>query len=332
MSYPHPAPGAVASAFQQALEAGAALAGATAPNPPVGCAALAADGEILAVAAHHGAGHAHAEVAALEACRQTGRLDAVVALVVTLEPCNHHGLTPPCVEAILASPVRAVWIGASDPNSAVRGGGARQLAAAGLEVTFAANLPHPMAPQLAAQSARLIAPFARRLRSGRPWVTVKQALRSDGSMIPPAGAKTFTSATSLDLAHGLRRRADAIITGSGTILADSPLFTVRRVPDPRLSPRRLAILDRRRRVPAAYLAGARMQGFAPSVHDDLPTLLAQLAEDGALEALIEAGPTLTTAVLAGDVWDEHVVIKTADAVDQDDRIEVRLAHDLEARA
>ncbi|PIB96919.1 bifunctional diaminohydroxyphosphoribosylaminopyrimidine deaminase/5-amino-6-(5-phosphoribosylamino)uracil reductase RibD [Caulobacter sp. X] len=332
MSLSLPFPGAVAAAFDQALLAGAALAGATAPNPPVGCAALAADGEILAVGAHHGAGLAHAEAAVLDVCRQAGRLDAIAALVVTLEPCNHQGRTPPCVAAILASPVRAVWIGARDPNPAVAGGGAQALGDAGLIIGFAADLPHPDASALARRCARLIAPFSRRVRTGRPWVTVKQALRADGAMIPPAGSKTFTSEASLDLAHSLRRRADAIVTGSGTILADNPWFTVRRVADPRTTRRRLAILDRRGRVPASYLVQARERGLVPSVHPDWPGLLTELAADGALEVLVEAGPTLSGAVLASGLWDEHVLIRAADPSGGVDPVETLLAQDLEIAA
>lgn len=308
-----PPPPAIAQAFRLALDAARALAGATAPNPPVGCAVLAADGSVLAVEAHQGAGLPHAEAVALSACRD--RWDAVHTLVVTLEPCNHHGRTPPCSQAILASPARAVWIGARDPNPAVAGGGALRLSAAGLDVAFVAG-------PLAAESARLIAPFAMRATQGRPWLTLKQAFTADGSMIPPSGAKTFTSEASLDLAHALRRRADAVITGSGTILADAPLLTVRRVGDPRRAPRRLAILDRRRRVPDAYLAAARERGLDPSLHADIPALLSDLADGGALEALVEAGPTLSAAFLAADLWDERVVITKAARGGGPDTVEI----------
>ncbi|MDG2527816.1 bifunctional diaminohydroxyphosphoribosylaminopyrimidine deaminase/5-amino-6-(5-phosphoribosylamino)uracil reductase RibD [Caulobacter endophyticus] len=310
LSPPSPA---IARAFRLTLDAAAAWAGATAPNPPVGCAVLAADGRVLAVEAHQGAGLPHAEAAALAACRD--RWDEVHTLVVTLEPCNHHGRTGPCSEAILASPARAVWIGARDPNPAVAGGGAARLSAAGLDVAFVAG-------PLASESARLIAPFAMRAVHGRPWLTLKQAFTADGSMIPPPGSKTFTSEASLDLAHALRRRADAVITGSGTVLADAPLLTVRHVPDPRRAPRRLAILDRRGRTPQAYLAAARERGLDPSVHADIPALLADLADGGALEALVEAGPTLSTAFLAADLWDERVVITKAARAGDPDTVEI----------
>jgi diaminohydroxyphosphoribosylaminopyrimidine deaminase/5-amino-6-(5-phosphoribosylamino)uracil reductase len=312
----------VAEVFREALTAADAFAGATAPNPPVGCVALDADGAVLAAAAHQRAGGDHAEAAAISACRAMGRFERIDALVVTLEPCNHHGRTPPCVEAILASPARNVWIGARDPNLAVAGGGAERLRRAGLEVTFIHSLDHPHAADLARRAARLIAPFATRSLLGRPWLTLKQALTVDGGMIPPLGAKTFTSESSLTLAHDLRRRADAIITGSGTILTDAPLFTVRRVADPRRAPRRLAILDRRGRTPAAYLQAARKRGLETSMHCDIPTLLTDLATGGVLEALVECGPILLQAFLAAGLWDEHVILSQSPNRGDPDRVEV----------
>ena len=320
----HPLPAdRVAAAFREALAAADAFAGATAPNPPVGCVALDADGAVLAAAAHQRAGDDHAEAAAISACRAMGRFERIDTLVVTLEPCNHHGRTPPCVEAILASPARSVWIGARDPNPAVAGGGAARLRRAGLEVTFIQSLDHPDAADLARRAARLIAPFATRSLLERPWLTLKQALTVDGGMIPPPGARTFTSERSLTLAHDLRRRADAIITGSGTILADAPLFTVRRVADPRHVPRRLAILDRRGRTPAAYLQATRKRGFEASVHHDIRTMLADLAAGGVLEALVECGPTLLQAFLAAGLWDEHVIFRQSPDPSHPDRVETR---------
>ena len=312
--------------FRDALAAAEAFAGATAPNPPVGCVALDASGQVIAVAAHQQAGGPHAEAAALAACRAAGRFEQIDTLLVTLEPCNHQGRTPPCVAAILASPARTIWIAARDPNPTVAGGGAARLAAEGRQVGDLQTLNHPEAADLARQARRLIAPFVSWSTCGRPWLTLKQALTCDGGMIPPPGAKTFTSEASLTLAHALRRRADAVITGSGTVLADSPLFTVRRVADPRQSPRRLAILDRRQRTPAAYLQAARARGFLPSLHDDMPTLLADLAASGVLEALVECGPELMAAFLEADLWDEHIVIRQAAQAGQADHVDILTRH------
>ncbi len=248
----------------QAVEAAEAFRGATAPNPPVGCALLDRDGAVLVVAAHRRAGTAHAEAAAIAQCRDAGTIDQVDTVVVTLEPCNHWGRTPPCTEAILSTPARTVVIGTRDPNPRVEGGGAERLARAGLSTAWLPETPGPVAAALSARCIDLIAPFAKRATTGRPWVTVKQALDASGSMIPPPGRKTFTSEAALRYAHVLRKRADAILTGSGTILADHPEFTVRRVPDHADRIRQLAILDRRGRVSADFLSAAASRNFDAS--------------------------------------------------------------------
>lgn len=314
-------PTRVIAGFSDALAAAEAYAGATAPNPPVGCVVLDAAGTTLAIGAHQRAGQAHAEAAALAACCETGVAERIHTLLVTLEPCNHHGRTPPCVEAILASPARRVWIATPDPNPTVAGGGAARLRDAGLDVRYLSELDHPEAADLVRRARRLIAPFALWARARRPWLTVKQAISRQGDMIPPPGQRTFTSEPSLTLAHALRRRADAIITGSGTVLADAPAFTVRRTPDPRPFSRRLAILDRRRRTPPDYIAAAEARGFRVSLHDALPSLVSDLAADGVLEALVECGPTLLATVLETALWDEHVVIRQADRPGEPDHIE-----------
>jgi diaminohydroxyphosphoribosylaminopyrimidine deaminase / 5-amino-6-(5-phosphoribosylamino)uracil reductase len=239
---------------------------------------------------------------------------------VTLEPCNHHGRTPPCTEAILATPARRVVIGTRDPNSAVEGGGVERLVRAGLKVRLAAD--DPGLADEATACRRLIAPFGKRATTGRPWVTVKQALDSAGSMIPPPGAKTFTSEPALRLAHALRRRADAILTGSGTVLADDPGFDVRRVTDHPDRRRQLAILDRRGRVPESYLAGARQRNLEAFVSEDLEAALDRLGEAGALEVLVEAGPAVLESLDAAGLWDEWMVIRKGER-GLPDRVEVR---------
>jgi len=315
---------AIADAFRLALGCAEAFVGATAPNPPVGCALLDAGGQVLACGAHARAGQAHAEAAALDACHRAGTFGRIHTLVVTLEPCNHTGRTPPCVDAILASPARAVWFGVRDPNAEVLGGGAERLLAAGLEVGALGALPHPDAADLAHAAWRLIAPFRKWKQTGRPWITVKQALDASGGMIPPAGRTTFTSQDSLILAHRLRRRADAIITGSGCVLADDPAFTVRHAQDHTGKHRILAILDRRGRVPSAYIEAAQARGFDVRVRSDLNALLAELGAAGVMEALVEAGPTLLSAIAEAGFWDEHIVIRQAPTPGLPDAVERRL--------
>lgn len=278
---------------------------------------------MLACEAHHLAGAAHAETAAIEACRRAGAIEQLHTLVVTLEPCNHTGRTMPCAEAILRTPVRSVWIGASDPNPKVVGDGAARLAEAGLAVSYVDLLSHPAAGDLGRAARRLIAPFTVWIRTGRPWLTLKQAIAADGGMIPPAGKKTFTSQPSLMLAHRMRRRADAIITGSGCVLADDPAFTVRQVADHPYKRRKLAILDRRGRTPGAYLDAAKERGFDVLVRSDMAGLIVELGEAGAMEVLVEAGPTLLDAFLSAGLWHEHVTIRQSSTPGIPDAVEVR---------
>lgn len=313
----------IGRAFAEALQLASEYAGATAPNPPVGCLLLDAAGRTLAAAAHRKAGDLHAEAAAIARSRDNGTFHAIHTVVVTLEPCNHTGHTPPCTDTILGTPAREVWIGVRDPNPHVAGGGAGRLARdGGLAVGFIEDLDQPQAADLAAAARRLIAPFAKRARTGLPWVTVKQARDRSGSMLPPAGRKTFTAEASLDFAHALRKRTDAILTGSGTVLADAPEFTVRRVPDFPGKRRQLAILDRRGRVGGSYLDAARARGFDVTLETSVPEALARLGAAGALEVLVEAGVELTAAILAGDFWDEHVLIQQAPTPEAEDVITI----------
>jgi len=290
----------LATAMRQACHAARVWVGATSPNPPVGAAALDAQGRVLAVAAHQRAGMAHAEAALLAQLRGQGLLAQAHTLCVTLEPCNHHGRTPPCSEAIIAAGIRHVAVGIADPNPLVAGGGMARLRASGIEVV--SGIEENLCRQL-------LAAFAYSVTQNRPWLTVKQARNHQGGMIPPAGQKTFTSPESLRLAHRLRKRADAILTGSGTILADDPHFTVRHVPDHADKQRVLAILDRRRRVPEAYLAAARGRGFIPVVYDNLATALDDLTQRGVREVLVEAGAAVTQTVLDSQLWSLQVVIE-----------------------
>lgn len=298
------------AALQRAIAGAARFAGATSPNPPVGCVLLDENGAVLAEGFHQKAGTAHAEAAAIAAARHQGVAGRIHTVVVTLEPCNHHGRTPPCAGAILETPARRVVIAVADPNPAVAGGGATRLSAAGLNVVFAEDVPELCAEYRLAR--RLVAPFVKHALTGLPWVTVKQAVDETGSMVPPPGQKTFTSRSSLALAHRLRRRADAILTGSGTVLADNPDFTVRHVADLPGKRRFLALLDRRERVPQTYIDAARARGFDVFRAADLDDALVRLGARGTLEVLVEAGPSVTAAVLEAGLADEHVLITRGD--------------------
>ncbi|NHN83211.1 bifunctional diaminohydroxyphosphoribosylaminopyrimidine deaminase/5-amino-6-(5-phosphoribosylamino)uracil reductase RibD [Acetobacter musti] len=300
----------IVEAFRAALAEACRFVGATAPNPPVGCALLDNRGNVLSVGAHQRAGKLHAEALALKQCAALGLTHLIDTAVVTLEPCNHTGRTPPCSEALLATPVKTVWIGCSDPNPDVAGGGAARLRSAGREVRWISEISgiRPEAMLIAEECCGLIAPFQKRSVLGEAWLTIKQAVDANGSMIPPPGQKTFTSSGALELAHQLRRSADAIVTAPGTILADLPRLDVRHIEDHAERRRLLLICSRSRNVPKDWLDGAhkRFDVLWCSKVEDAPRLL---AENGAMWALVEAGPSLLSAIAERKLWDDWLRIE-----------------------
>ncbi len=226
-------------------------------------------------------------------------------MFVTLEPCNHVGRTGPCTKALLESSLREIIIGVRDPNPDVTGGGAAALQRAEVHVMALSLVPEREACE------RLIEPFRKLTTVRRPWVTLKTAHQNRelwSSMVPPVGSVTFTSHEGLVLAHSLRKRADAIITGSGTVLADIPRFTVRHVADHEGKRRFLVVLDRRKRVPESWWDGAFLRGFDRVEAGSINEALDELGRRGCLEVLVEAGPTLSKTVDELDLWDEWVRI------------------------
>lgn len=190
--------------------------GRTSPNPRVG-AVLVRDGQVISTGYHRKAGAAHAEVDAI-ASAPSPLEDAT--LFVTLEPCNHHGRTGPCTEAILAAGIRRVVIGARDPAPHVPGAIAK-LEEHGVDVE---------AGVLEDQCAELIADFAKHIQTGLPFVTLKAAVTLDGKIATASGdSKWITSERARTEAHRLRDEADAVMVGIGTVLADDPTLTVRHV-------------------------------------------------------------------------------------------------------
>lgn len=320
---------AIVGGFRAAIDAAFLHVGATAPNPPVGCAILDADGRVLVTAAHTRAGEPHAEALALRCLAEQGLAARAATLLVTLEPCNHQGRTGPCTEVILGSFVHTVWIGSTDPNPRVAGHGAQRLRDAGVAVHRLDQHPAPEAAVLGTDCRALIAPFRRWAETGRPWVTVKQARNASGSMIPPAGATTFTSGASLHLAHRLRRCTDAVVTGTGTILADAPALTVRHLPDHPGRRRLLVVLGRPDRLPPAYRAAATARGFDLRQIDSLDRLLPELGEAGVLWAMIEAGPRLLRSLCKAGLWDDWLGIACTARPDADDVLSITLAAGLD---
>lgn len=295
-------PDILEKAMKMAAAEGRKWLGATSPNPPVGAVALDTAGNILAITAHHRAGEAHAEPQAIEICRTNGTLPQLDTLCITLEPCNHQGRTPPCTQAIIKAGIRNITFGTRDPNPHVKGGGIDVLRTAGITITEGI---------LEQECRQLMHAFAYQATTGKPWITIKRALTTEDSMLPPPDQKTFTSPKSLRLAHRLRKKADAIITGSGTILADNPFFTVRHVPDHKNKRRWLAILDRRGRIPADYIAAAKTRDLDVLIHTDIDETIADLTARGAQDILVEAGPTLSQTLLDSGVWTMSVTIRQA---------------------
>ena len=303
----------------QLVEIAEEYRGATDPNPPVAAAGLDLEGNLLSISAHEFAGKPHAEAKLIEDLKSkgSGGLSRLSTLMITLEPCNHQGRTGPCTDLILKYPnIQKVIFACRDLNGNVKGGGADRLRSAGIEVVE--KFSHLVAQK---RAENLLNPFFWHSKNKTPWVTIKTAHRENDSMIPPFGQKTFTSLESLKLAHQLRKRAGAIITGSGTVLADQPEFTVRHIPDfaQGQSPRRwLIILDRRRRLDASVQALYEKLGFQvrfgrgpASIHDEIDFL----GHQGVLEVLVEAGPTLSQAIQDQKLWNEWVKIKKTDLGD-----------------
>ncbi len=189
--------------------------GTTSPNPLVGC-VLVRNSEVVGEGFHERAGGPHAEAAALAAAGASAR---GATAYVTLEPCAHHGRTPPCTDALLEAGVARVVVGMRDPNAAVTGGGAEILRSSGIEVTFADD-PTPFAIQNEAWLASL--------KTGRPFLRVKLAVSLDGHPALVAGRRaSITGASGATLTRLLRQRADAVLVGGSTTAIDDPQLTAR---------------------------------------------------------------------------------------------------------
>ncbi len=208
--------------------------GSVEPNPMVG-AAVARDGRLVALGHHERFGGPHAEVVALAAAGDEAR---GATLYVTLEPCSHHGKTPPCVDAVLRAGVARVVAAHRDPFPKVAGGGFARLRDAGVAVTVGV---------LGAEAVALNAPYLKRVSTGRPYVLAKWAMTLDGKTAVAGGdSRWISSSESRALVHEVRGRMDAIVVGVGTAMADDPLLTA-RPPGPR-SPTRV-VLDAGARLP-----------------------------------------------------------------------------------
>ena len=289
------------AALQRALELAGQAVGLTDPNPRVGCVILAPDGRELGAGHTQAAGQAHAEVMALRDAAARGHDVRGATAVVTLEPCSHHGRTPPCCDALIAAGIARVVAAAEDPNPQVAGQGLARLKAAGISVELAG-------PQAQQASRELNIGFFSRMQRGRPFVRLKSAISLDGrTALPDGRSQWITGEAARTDGHAWRRRAGAVLTGIGTVLADDPRLDVRLVPTAR-QPLRL-VLDPQGRMPVAARVlqppgEARVIGPGRA---DLPALLAELGTQGINELHVEAGPTLSGAFLDAGLVDELLV-------------------------
>jgi len=295
--------------------------GTTHPNPRVGAVVLR-EGRIVGSGYHVRPGEAHAEVAALVSAGERAR---GAVLVTTLEPCAHHGRTPPCVDAIAAAGIRRVVIGMRDPNPAVDGRGVQALRSTGIDV----------AEGVCEGECRALNPaYLKFLAAGLPWILLKSMVSLDGRVASESGdSRGLGGAAEQRLCHRLRAEHDAVLVGIGTVLADDPELTVRMARG--RSPLRV-VLDSRLRLPAASRLvqttakapllvatvssdraaeerlsswGARVWRFEPDAEGRVPLgrLLRRLASEGALSVLAEGGPTVHSALLRGRFADRVAV-------------------------
>ncbi|RYE83496.1 MAG: bifunctional diaminohydroxyphosphoribosylaminopyrimidine deaminase/5-amino-6-(5-phosphoribosylamino)uracil reductase RibD, partial [Myxococcales bacterium] len=248
--------------------------GRTSPNPRVG-AVVVHDNQVVASGYHARAGEPHAEVVAL---RSAGEAARGTTLYCTLEPCNHHGRTPPCVDAILAAGVRRVVIGVRDPNPDVTGHGMERLQKEGVAVTLLHE--HRAAVDL-------LAPWVKFISTGLPYVSLKLALSLDGRIASRTGASRWvTGEEARAKVHELRAERDAVAVGVGTAIADDPRLTVRHVPG--ASPIRV-VFDSQLRLPPT----SKLVVTAPDVPTWIVTALDASAEAEAV--LRERGPRTSGA-------------------------------------
>lgn len=291
--------------------------GQVSPNPLVG-AVVVRNGAVVGEGAHRRFGAAHAEIEAIEAAGERAR---GATLYVTLEPCTHHGKTPPCVDAIIRAGVSRVVVAVRDPNPQA-GGGVEQLQAAGIRVDVGV---------LVEEATELNAPFIHAFRSDRPWVTLKLAVSLDGAIAHASRTTSWlTGPESRRRVHRLRAGSDAVAVGMGTVLADDPLLTVRDADPPRIAPTRV-IFSRTGRLPLTsrmaqrsheapvivfanaldpnYEHSLRSLGVEAVAASSLIEALQMLRARGIHSLLAEGGASLTASLLEHDVVDRLVLFQ-----------------------
>lgn len=262
------------------------------PNPAVGCVIVAPDGRIVGRGWTQPGGRPHAERVALD---QAGAAARGATAYVTLEPCAHHGHTPPCAEGLIAAGVVRVVSAATDPDPRVAGRGHAMLRAAGIAVTEGV---------LAEPAARLNRGFLLRVTQGRPLVTLKLATSLDGRIATGTGeSQWITGPAARHAVHGLRARHDAVMVGGGTARADRPSLNVRGLGRLR-QPQRIIVS--RQPLPDLPPAGAD-HGPLQQQSGNVATILADLGRQGLTRILCEGGGDLAAQLLAADLVDDLIL-------------------------
>ena len=287
------------------------------PNPSVGC-VIVKDGRVIGEGWHERAGEAHAEVRALAAC---GESPEGATVYVTLEPCSHHGRTPPCADALIAAKVARVVIAIQDPNREVNGKGIARLRESGVRVELGL---------MADEAREAHREFLKRVTRGWPWIRVKAASSLDGRIALANGASRWiTGDAARHDVHRWRARACAMLTGIGTVIADDPQLTVRHVPcrrqpkrvviDNRLDmplqakiltgepPLILTVSDDAARRKAIEARGAEVVRVPGEGKSDLLAVARLLGERGFNEVMVETGGKLMGSLLNAGVVDELLI-------------------------
>ena len=282
-------------AMRRAISLSELALGLTSPNPIVGAVVAEENGQIIAEGFHKKSGSEHAEIAALNAAGNRAR---GATLVVTLEPCNHSGKTPPCTDSIIAAGIKRVVFSVADPNQ-LAAGGAKKLRDSGIEV---------ISDVLKDEVAFSNRAWLKKIRSGAPFISLKLAMSVDGKIAAPDGtSKWITSEESRRDVARLRSECDAIVTGSGTVLADNPSLTVRGIS--RLTgdftPTRIILGQRE--IPGNFKI---FDDAAETIHlrsRNLSELVELSTSRNWNRLLIEAGPELSSAFIKSGLVDEVII-------------------------
>lgn len=311
------------AAMRQALGLAEQAIGLSDPNPRVGCVILAPDGRLLGAGHTQAAGQAHAEIMALRDAQARGEDVRGATAYVTLEPCSHHGRTPPCCDALIAAGLGRVVAALGDPNPQVAGQGMARLQAAGIRTGLGL---------LAVPARELNIGFFSRMLRGQPFVRMKIAASLDGrTALPDGRSQWITAEPARRDGHAWRRRAGALLTGIGTVREDDPRLDVRWVPTQR-QPLRVIVDSRLETPPGARIlqppgqvliyaaqdsaeralalraTGAEIVLLPdPSGKVDLAALMHDLGGRGINELHVEAGHKLNGSLLRAGLVDEFLV-------------------------